>query len=523
MKTKFKVLIMALVVCALSVFTVCMSGCNVKEKIEQARCEHEWSDVEITVQPTCQSVGEKTKVCILCDTYETEKLAQIAHSEVPIPGIEATCTKSGLSVGVKCPECEKVLVPQEVIPALGHDIVTEEKIEPTCTEDGETAWTRCIRCFTVYDSWSKIPALGHTYGTGEVLQRATCSLAGVEKHICLDCGYELLTELPALGGECADTDDDGLCDVCGYAFHPLEGTYVEVEATVGETVAGNWYRVYKGNVNNYIKITSIITIEDWSYYSELCVAQNGDKVGIGSVSATEYISKDNDLIKIVESEDYFDIYFSIGSFETDDFIHESTSVDPITEDTVISWLSSDSGHPVYRLHILSKDCVDTDGDSKCDVCGYAFHLLEGTYVEVEATVGETVAGNWYRVYKGTNSNYIKITSIITIEDWSYFSELCVAQSGDKVVIGSGSAAEYISKDNDLIKIVESEDYFDVYFSIGSFETDDFIYESTSVDPITEDTVISFLTPNPGSPIYRLHIISEDCVDSDGDSKCDVCG
>ena len=101
--------------------------------------------------------------------------------------------------------------------------------------------------------------------------------------------------------------------------------------------------------------------------------------------------------------------------------------------------------------------------------------------------------------------------------------MCVAQNGDKVGIGSVSATEYISKDNDLIKIVESEDYFDVYFSIGSFETDDFIYESTSVDPITEDTVISFLTPNPGSPIYRLHIISEDCVDSDGDSKCDVCG
>jgi len=52
------------------------------------------------------------------------------HTEETIPGKAATCTETGLTDGTKCSVCDKILVAQEVIPALGHDFydVTEEDL-----------------------------------------------------------------------------------------------------------------------------------------------------------------------------------------------------------------------------------------------------------------------------------------------------------------------------------------------------------------------------------------------------------
>ena len=45
------------------------------------------------------------------------------HTEETIPGKDATCTEPGLTEGVKCPVCGEILVPQEEIPAAGHNFV----------------------------------------------------------------------------------------------------------------------------------------------------------------------------------------------------------------------------------------------------------------------------------------------------------------------------------------------------------------------------------------------------------------
>ena len=45
------------------------------------------------------------------------------HTEETIPGKDATCTEPGLTEGVKCPVCGEILVPQEEIPATGHNFV----------------------------------------------------------------------------------------------------------------------------------------------------------------------------------------------------------------------------------------------------------------------------------------------------------------------------------------------------------------------------------------------------------------
>ena len=67
--------------------------------------------------------------------------------EEVIPGVEPTCTETGLTEGKKCAICGKILVPQEVIPALGHDLVNKGVANEGAYDcPDELALMACSRC-----------------------------------------------------------------------------------------------------------------------------------------------------------------------------------------------------------------------------------------------------------------------------------------------------------------------------------------------------------------------------------------
>ena len=87
---------------------------------------------------TCKVAGSYESVvkCSTCGeelSRETVALPLANHTEEVVAGKTATCTEAGLTEGKKCSVCNEVLVAQETIEALGHDVVTSHYAEQNGT------------------------------------------------------------------------------------------------------------------------------------------------------------------------------------------------------------------------------------------------------------------------------------------------------------------------------------------------------------------------------------------------------
>ena len=109
------------------------------------------------------------------------------HDFLPDEEIPATCTASGLSEGVHCSRCGKIITAQEVIPALGHTEVTDAAVAATCTATGLTAGKHCSVCGEVFVAQEVIPAIGHEFMYYIYNNDATTIADGTETATCSRC------------------------------------------------------------------------------------------------------------------------------------------------------------------------------------------------------------------------------------------------------------------------------------------------------------------------------------------------
>ena len=109
--------------------------------------------------PGAEATCESAQICTVC---KAEIAPALGHNEVIINAVEPTCLATGLTAGMKCSVCEKVLVKQETIEALNHDM-----LDPTCAKPAT-----CARCKYVE---SDALANGHTF-VGD-----NCSVCSAQK------------------------------------------------------------------------------------------------------------------------------------------------------------------------------------------------------------------------------------------------------------------------------------------------------------------------------------------------------
>ncbi len=173
--------------------------------------------------PKCEERGYTLHICTECEqSYSDEFINALDHLEKEIPGVEATCTLSGLTSGVQCETCLKFIVPQEVIPALGHsEVLTYEGTPATCTTPGEADSKYCSVCNEVLSVQQIIPALGHNEVIDEKVE-ATCTQKGLtEGSHCSRCELVFVEqeEIPMLGHSYSQVTIDPTCLNEGYTLH----------------------------------------------------------------------------------------------------------------------------------------------------------------------------------------------------------------------------------------------------------------------------------------------------------------
>ena len=227
--------------------TVCTQVIKTEKVSIPATGEHNFvTEVDGTRVPsTCKTPGSVTMKCG-CGATEVQTIPvdENNHENIVTDGAVApTCTKSGLTEGSHCAACDKVIIKQEEIPALGHkeDKDASIYIAPSCDKNGYVKRV-CGVCGEIFGS-STIAPTGHKYTdeTGAenfVIVPATCDAKGSKYLVCTVCGYENTKDAVPYGtpsghylfikeGYAPTCTEDGLTE---YVYCLREGCDYEVHA-----------------------------------------------------------------------------------------------------------------------------------------------------------------------------------------------------------------------------------------------------------------------------------------------------
>ena len=371
--------------------------------------------------------------------------------------LEPTCTEEGERL-MECVDCGKQKT--EVMEKIPHDEVVTPGKDPTCTEGGYTEKIVCNVCREVLVVSEARSALGHNF-------------------------------------------ENGVCQTCGGA---LTANATEVAVTVGEAVAGNWYRIYRP------------TNSDWSSMnlsngSSAHFQVNGLKYS-NNAYYNNYIFYSGPLCRLdnmeaVICDEYIDVFLRAGAYG---IINSSGSVVggpfKIEASTTISSFSkgkvfrlefpadhehvegtsekilatcTEDGAEAYTYCLRCNETFsgggiiaatghkDENADSLCDACGVILLPV--------AEVGEFVAGNTYRIYyQDAVSNNINLQ--LSNDTGSYFS---VSKNRPVYLWWSGSSGPIYYLEG--LEVVKTDMYMEFNLKAGTYK----ILKSDGTD--TGDTYV----------------------------------
>ncbi len=237
---------------------------------------------------------------------------------------DATCTETGLTAGVKCDDCGKVLEEQEVIGKTAHtpaEAVKENEVKPTCTEPGSYDMVvYCSVCKTYeisktshtsqptdhsytdnYDASCNNEGCGyvrdinceHTY-EGVVTTKPTPSAEGVKTFTCSKCGdsyteaieklLEVVYEMEkgvVVGGSIVPDGKSGLTKFMsgkGFVRNLGLGATITITVVMDDATTGNIIFVMSSHEDNGGKLAETLPV---NVKEAITVTINGVNYAIG--------------------------------------------------------------------------------------------------------------------------------------------------------------------------------------------------------------------------------------------------
>ncbi len=293
--------------------------------------EHSYTET-VTKEPTCTESGERTYTCACGDSY-TELINPTGHNYV-----DGECS----DCGEKDSEYHK------------HSYIEVITKEPTCTEAGE----KTLTCSCGETKTESIPATGHSYGTDDkctdcgeldpnhkhsytekVTKEPTCTEAG-EKILTCVCGDHKTESIPATGHHYGEDDK---CTDCGI-FNP-------------------------DHKHNYVEDISFIPWENISNGTYVFV-QDGTKWTSNNQGKKSSTATSTWTIEVTENTDYSFTY-KVSSEQSYDKL--TIKLDNITVANAISGAGDEITYTAALtagVHTLTASYVKDSSGDKNDDCGY---------------------------------------------------------------------------------------------------------------------------------------------------------
>ena len=296
MKKIFRYMTFALSLCTL--FSV--TSCSWQDKINQLRCEHDFTAGDVIKEATCLEPGTMSRTCDLCGVEDVVEIPAKGHVAVNAGvNVEPTCTRSGYDFGKVCQDCGVVLEKDKLIAPIDHKPVV-------------------------------------------ITMEGTCSTVGVKDQVvCEDCDQVLLQgeELPLNPDNHTDINGDGRCDECSIVT--VFSNLVQGEKYKdGVPIADKILRFYFNDDGGYVKFFDEFYLYFYRYWFDC------------SPTPFEYQASYAyaDEVPLYDVHvDYVDVYFAAKTYILKDHFDGDDLSWTIDDSTVFEYFPDDA-----EVYIMEK-------------------------------------------------------------------------------------------------------------------------------------------------------------------------